>query len=105
VHPRLYRAIEVAAVAVMAVGAVMLVLLIAFPLLSTPEGGTRVFLQTAFPLFATGLTILTLTLVARLIEPRTLGRRPPPRAIEPIDREPAVAGPPPDASAAGLRGR
>jgi hypothetical protein len=104
VHPRLYRALVVGAAAVMAVGAVMLVLLVAFPLLSSPEGGKRVFLQTAFPLFATGLTVVTLTLVARLIESRTLGRRPPPRATEAVTRD-EVVSPPADASAAGPRGR
>jgi hypothetical protein len=72
VDPRVYAALLVGAAAVLALGALLLVLLIAFPLLSTPEGGRRAFLQTAFPLLTAALTLL---LFARLLEQRSLGRR------------------------------
>jgi hypothetical protein len=52
----------------------MLVLLIAFPILGTPEGGRRAFLQSAFPLFGAGMAILGLLAFAGLIEPFALGR-------------------------------
>ena len=99
VHPRLYASLLTGASVVMAAGGLILVLLVAFPLLSSPEGGTRAFLQTAFPLFSIGLTVLILALFARVIEPRSLGRRPPPPAVEPADQEPAATRLPADSSA------
>jgi hypothetical protein len=51
----------------------MLVLVVAFPILSSPEGARRAFLQTAFPLFGAGLTIIALVTFARVIEPFSLG--------------------------------
>jgi membrane-associated phospholipid phosphatase len=75
VDPRVYAALLVGAAALLALGALLLVLLIAFPLLSTPDGGRRAFLQTAFPLFAAALTALPLLLFARLLEQRSLGQR------------------------------
>ncbi|HSK52314.1 MAG TPA: phosphatase PAP2 family protein [Clostridia bacterium] len=74
VHPRLYRALLVGAGAVIAIGALVLVVLLVFPLLGSPEGGRRAFLQTAFPLFAVGLTVAIATLFARVIEPFSFGR-------------------------------
>jgi membrane-associated phospholipid phosphatase len=76
VHPRLYRVLIVGAGAVIGIGGLVLVVLIVFPLLGSPEGGRRVFLQTAFPLFAVGLTVAIATVFARVIEPYTLGRLP-----------------------------
>jgi hypothetical protein len=73
---RAYAAILIVAGVLLALGTLLLVLLVVFPLLSSPEGGRRVFFQTAFPLFAAALTPLTLVLFARLIEGRSLGRRP-----------------------------
>ena len=73
---RVYVAIVLVAGLLLAIGTLLLVLLVVFPLLSSPEGGRRVFFQTAFPLFAAALTPLTLALFARLIEGRSLGRRP-----------------------------
>jgi membrane-associated phospholipid phosphatase len=97
VHPRVYAAILVAALVAFALGGLLLALLVVFPLLSSPEGGRRVFLQTAFPLFAAALTGLTVTLFARLIEPISLGRRRPPSEpkppVPPEDRPAAVRAP------------
>ena len=73
---RVYVAILLVAGLLLAVGTLLLVLLVVFPLLASPEGGRRVFFQTAFPLFAAALTPLTLVLFARLLEGRSLGRRP-----------------------------
>jgi len=73
---RVYAAILIVGGVLLALGTLLLVLLVVFPLLSSPEGGRRVFFQTAFPLFAAALTPLTLVLFARLLERRSLGRRP-----------------------------
>ena len=51
----------------------MLALLIAFPVLASPVGGRRAFLQASFPLLGAGLTILTLVVFARMIEPYSFG--------------------------------
>jgi hypothetical protein len=72
----------------------LLVLLVVFPLLSSPEGGRRVFFQTAFPLFAAALTPLTLVLFARLLEGRSLGAKP---KTGPDTAEETVAELPPSA--------
>jgi hypothetical protein len=80
VHPRLYRVLVVGAAAVIAIGGVVLLVLVVFPLLGSSEGGRRAFLQTAFPLFGIGLTVAIATVFARVIEPYSLGRRPPPPA-------------------------
>jgi hypothetical protein len=74
---RVYAVLLIGAGTMLALGALLLVVLVLFPLLSTPEGGRRVFLQTAFPLVAAALTMLVLVLFARLLEDRTLGRRSP----------------------------
>ncbi|HEU5204909.1 MAG TPA: phosphatase PAP2 family protein [Candidatus Limnocylindrales bacterium] len=73
---RVYAGILSVGGVLLALGTLLLVLLVVFPLLSSPEGGRRVFFQTAFPLFAAALTPLTLVLFARLLEGRSLGRRP-----------------------------
>jgi hypothetical protein len=86
VHPRLYRVLVVGAGAVIAIGGLVLLVLLVFPHLGSPEGGRRAFLQTAFPLFAIGLTVAIATVFARLIEPYSLGRRPPP-PTPPADTE------------------
>jgi hypothetical protein len=57
-----------------AVGVLLLALLLAFPILASPVGGRRAFLQASFPLVGAGLTILALVVFARLIEPYSLGR-------------------------------
>lgn len=62
------------AVGILVVATMMLVLVVAFPILGSPEGGRRAFLQGAFPLFGSGLTILALVALARLIEPFSLGQ-------------------------------
>jgi hypothetical protein len=73
---RAYAAILIVAGLLLALGTLLLVLLVVFPLLSSPEGGRRVFFQSAFPLFAAALTPLTLALFARLLEGRSLGAKP-----------------------------
>jgi hypothetical protein len=73
---RVYAAILIVAGLLLAVGTLLLLFLVVFPLLSSPEGGRRVFFQTAFPLFAAALTPLTLALFARLLEGRSLGAQP-----------------------------
>ena len=73
---RVYAAIVIVGAFLLAIGTLLLVLLVVFPLLSSPEGGRRVFFQSAFPLFAAALTPLTLVLFARLLEGRSIGRRP-----------------------------
>ena len=73
---RVYVAILLVSGLLLAVGTLLMVFLVVFPLLASPEGGRRVFFQTAFPLLAAALTPLALVLFARLIEGRSLGRRP-----------------------------
>jgi uncharacterized membrane protein YidH (DUF202 family) len=74
VHPRVREMLFALALVALVVGTVMLVLVVAFPLLGSPEGGRRAFLQTAFPLFGAGLTILALVAFTRVIEPFSLGQ-------------------------------
>jgi type II secretory pathway component PulM len=74
VHPRVRDVLTALALVALVVGTVMLVLVVAFPLLGSPEGGRRAFLQTAFPLFGAGLTILALVAFMRVIEPFSLGQ-------------------------------
>ncbi len=62
------------AAALIAVSGLLLGLMVAFPILASPVGGLRAFLQASFPLLGAGLTILALVAFARLIEPYTLGR-------------------------------
>jgi len=73
---RVYAPTLIVAGLLLAVGTLLLVLLVVFPLLSSPEGGRRVFFQSAFPLFAAALAPLTLALFARLLEARSLGAKP-----------------------------
>lgn len=70
----IWIAMAVLALAALTVGTAMIVLMAAFPLLSTPEGGRRAFLQTAFPLFGVAFTILALLVFGRMLEPISLGR-------------------------------
>jgi hypothetical protein len=74
VNPRIGNALVIGAVVALLVGAVLVVLPGIFPLLATPEGSRRAFLQSAFPLIGAGLTVLAISLFARLVEPYTLGR-------------------------------
>jgi hypothetical protein len=84
------------AAAAVAIGAVVLAIAAAFPLLTTPTGGRRVFLQTAFPLIGAGLVVAVIVVFARVVEPFTFGRR--------ADSAPVEAGrrhDPPDPEVAG----
>jgi membrane-associated phospholipid phosphatase len=78
VHRRISSALAVVALVALVVGALLLVLAMVFPLLTSPSGARRVFLQTAFPLIGAGVTIGAITAFARLVEPYALGvgRRP-----------------------------
>ena len=57
-----------------AIAAVLVVMLVAFPLLQTPRAADSVFLHTAFELAGFGFTILAFIAFATLIEPFSLGR-------------------------------
>jgi PAP2 superfamily len=70
---RMRNTLTVLALVALLLGAALLVMATIFPLLATTGGARRVFLQTAFPLFGAGFTVLALTLFARLIEPYALG--------------------------------
>jgi hypothetical protein len=74
VDRRIRYALFALALGTLLVGTLMLVLVVAFPILSSPEGARRAFLQTAFPLFGAGLTIIALVTFARVIEPFSLGQ-------------------------------
>jgi hypothetical protein len=74
VDRRIQNVLSVIAMATLVLGAALIALLALFPLLTAPEGSRRAFLQTAFPLFGAGFTILALVLFARLTEPYALGR-------------------------------
>lgn len=74
VDRRIRYALFVLASVTLLVGTVMLVLVVAFPILGSPEGARRAFLQGAFPLFGAGLTIIALVTFARVIEPFSLGQ-------------------------------
>lgn len=75
VNPRVRRVLVVLGLVALTVGTIILVLVVVFPILGRPEGGRRAFLQTAFPLFGAGVTILALVAFTRVIEPFSLGRR------------------------------
>ncbi|MEX1104437.1 MAG: phosphatase PAP2 family protein, partial [Dehalococcoidia bacterium] len=74
VHPRVREVLVALALVALVVGTVMLVLVVVFPLLGSPEGGRRAFVQTAFPLFGAGLTIMAVVAFSRVIEPFSLGQ-------------------------------
>jgi hypothetical protein len=83
VDRRIRNALAVLASVALLLGTVLLVLVAVFPLLTTPEGAGRAVLQTAFPLFGAGLTILALVLFAGVVEPYSLGRGRPITAAAP----------------------
>ncbi|MEO8273507.1 MAG: phosphatase PAP2 family protein [Chloroflexota bacterium] len=77
-HGRVPRSVWIVlallALAVLILATLVIVILLAFPLLGAPEGGRRAFLQTAFPLFGAGSTILAMLVFGRVIEPLSLGQ-------------------------------
>ncbi len=85
-HGRIDRRVRtgvlVAGTVAIGLGTIILLLAATFPLLASPDSGRRAFLQTAFPLVGSGLTLLAMLVAGRMIEPYTLGRRaaPPPTA-------------------------
>ncbi len=79
VDRRLSGGISVIAGVALALGTFVLVLIVLFPLLTTPIEARRALLQTAFPLIGTGWTLVAILAVARVIGPFTLGDRREPR--------------------------
>ena len=84
VDRRIRDGLTVLALVAFGLGTVPLLLVTIFPLLATPEGARRVFLQSAFPLFGAGFTILALMLFARVVEPFSLGRARPTSDARPL---------------------
>jgi hypothetical protein len=62
------------AVGAAVLGAALTILPVIFPLLGAPAGARRSIMQTAFPLVGVGVTVLTIVVFARVIEPYSLGR-------------------------------
>jgi hypothetical protein len=77
VHPRVRNTLAVLALVALVLGVALLLLATVFPLLTSPTGARRVFLQTAFPLIGAGVTVGAIVLFGRLVEPYTLGLGPP----------------------------
>ena len=82
---RVDRRISIGLIATAAVTATLAVLVlgvaIVFPLLTSPSGGRRAFLQTAFPLLTIGIVISSVVAFTWLFEPFSLGR--PPASVDP----------------------
>jgi hypothetical protein len=91
VHRRIHTILVAIGVTLIAVGLLMVVLLVTFPILTSPVGGRRAFLQAAFPLLGAGLTIFVLVAFTRLIEPFSLGTSTPAARDVPVDLD---MGPP-----------
>jgi hypothetical protein len=77
-HGRIDRRVRtillVTALVALAVATIVLAIGSLFPLLTSSDGGRRVFLQTAFPLVGIGFVSLAIVAFARVVEPFTLGR-------------------------------
>lgn len=91
VHRRIHYLLAGLAGALIAVGVLLVGLLVVFPILGSPVGGRRAFLQASFPLLGAGLTILVLVAFTRLIEPYSLGRSAPAARNVPVDDLPPAA--------------
>ena len=78
IERRIRAALIIAGTVALAVAGVTLAIAVAFPLLVSPTGGRRVFLQTAFPLLGVGCVTLALVGFAAVVEPFTIGRGPAP---------------------------
>jgi hypothetical protein len=74
IDPRLRAALLAVAVGAAVLGAALTILPVIFPLLGAPTGARRSIMQTAFPLVGVGVTVLTIVVFARVIEPYSLGR-------------------------------
>jgi hypothetical protein len=70
---RVSRLLLVGSAGVLLVAIILLALPTAFPLLASPDGSRRAFLQTAFPLVGASLTVLLLTVFGLLVQPFALG--------------------------------
>jgi hypothetical protein len=74
IDPRLRGVLLAMAVGAAVLGAALTILPVIFPLLGAPAGARRSIMQTAFPLVGVGVTVLTIVVFARVIEPYSLGR-------------------------------
>jgi hypothetical protein len=74
VDRRISRGLIVLSLLALVIGGLLLLLPAVFPVLASPVGSRRAFLQAAFPLVGMGVIALAITLFARLIEPYSLGR-------------------------------
>jgi hypothetical protein len=72
-------------------GAIVLAIFVAFPLLRAPEGASGVFLHTVFDAVGSGVTVLILVAFAAMIEPYALGVS---RGVAVQPRTPAPPAPP-----------
>ena len=72
---RLRRLLLAGTLTILGVAAVILAAGALFPLLTSPDGGRRALLQTAFPLLGMGLTAALIVGFAAAIEPYSIGRR------------------------------
>ncbi|MEO5965715.1 MAG: hypothetical protein ABIR11_09645 [Candidatus Limnocylindrales bacterium] len=75
VHRRIRLALLGGAAVVLALGALILALPVAFPLLVAPAGATSAFAHTSLDLLGVGLTIFAFVAFAYVLEPFSLGRR------------------------------
>ncbi len=75
VHRRIRLALLGGAAVVLALGALILALPVAFPLLVAPTGATSAFVHTSLDLLGVGLTIFAFVVFASVLEPFSLGRQ------------------------------
>lgn len=75
VHSRVRSALIVLATVPILLGAVIVLVSAAFPLLPSPTDRDGAVLQTAFPLIGSGICGLLVIVMGWLVEPYTLGRR------------------------------
>jgi membrane-associated phospholipid phosphatase len=71
---RVKRVLLAGSIGALAVGIALLALPAVFPLLTSPDGARRAFLQVAFPLIGASITVLLVTIFGLLVEPFSLGR-------------------------------
>jgi len=70
---RVSHVLLVGSAGILLVAITLLALPTAFPLLASPDGARRAFLQTAFPLVGASLTVFLLTVFGLLVQPFALG--------------------------------
>jgi membrane-associated phospholipid phosphatase len=85
VHRRVYAMIWIVAVAAIALGAAILAIFLAFPLLRAPDDAESVALHTASDLIAFGLSTIAIAAFAWVIQPYTLGTTTPPAIPDTVE--------------------